>query len=178
MAGRGAVIRAVLLDRDGVLVEDVPDNADPDRVRPVPGAHEALALLRAHGIRTGFLTHQPGVSQGRLTEADVRRVDARVEELLGPFDVRGVCPHAPTDGCHCRPPEPGLILWATGRLCTAPAHCAVIGDTDAHLEAARRAGAHGILVTTARPQATAGHTDLGTAVRSLLSGRAATRAAR
>lgn len=161
-------IRAVLLDRVGILVEDVPGNADPDRVRPVVGAYEALALLRFHGVRTGFLTHQPGVSQGRLTEADVRRVDARVEELLGPFDVRGVCPHAPADGCHCRPP-----LWAAGRLCTAPADCVVIGDTDAHMEAARRAGAHGILVTTARPQATTAHTagDLGTAVRSLLTSR-------
>ncbi|GEC03961.1 hypothetical protein SSP24_16160 [Streptomyces spinoverrucosus] len=49
-------IRAVLLDRDGILVEDVPGNADPDRVRPVAGVYEALALLRFHGVRTGFLT--------------------------------------------------------------------------------------------------------------------------
>ncbi|WP_308793813.1 HAD hydrolase-like protein [Streptomyces spinoverrucosus] len=58
-------------------------------------------------------------------------------------------------------------------MCTAPADCAVIGDTDAHMEAARRAGAHGILVSTVRPQATTAHTapDLGTAVRALLSGR-------
>ncbi|GGT35464.1 D-glycero-alpha-D-manno-heptose-1,7-bisphosphate 7-phosphatase [Streptomyces chromofuscus] len=165
-------IRAVLLDRDGLLVEDVPDNADPDRVRPVEGAQEALALLRAHGVRTGFLTQQPGVARGDVTEADVRRVDARVEELLGPFDIRAVCRHAPADGCHCRPPEPGLLLWAAGRLCTAPAEWAVVGDTDAHLEAARRAGAHGVLVPTARtrPRQTAGDTapDLITAVRSLV----------
>ncbi|MFI9612338.1 D-glycero-alpha-D-manno-heptose-1,7-bisphosphate 7-phosphatase [Streptomyces sp. NPDC052023] len=168
-------IRAVLLDRDGVLVEDAPGNADPGRVRPADGAHEALALLRLHGIRTGLLTFQPGIADGLLTEADVRRVDARVEELLGPFDVRGVCPHAPADGCHCRPPEPGLILWAAGRICTAPTDCAVIGDTGAHVEAARRAGARGMLVATARtrPQETAGDAapDLRKAVRSLVSGR-------
>ncbi|MFG2104788.1 hypothetical protein ACGFJ5_29775, partial [Micromonospora echinaurantiaca] len=29
---------AVLLDRDGTLVEDVPFNGDPEKVRPVPGA--------------------------------------------------------------------------------------------------------------------------------------------
>ncbi|MEV7996094.1 HAD-IIIA family hydrolase [Streptomyces sp. NPDC086077] len=174
-------IRAVLLDRDGVLVEDLPDNADPARVRPVGGAHEALALLRLHGVRTGFLTFQPGISRGRLTEADVRRVDARVEELLGPFDIRGVCPHDPVDGCHCRPPEPGLVLWAAGRICTAPADCAVIGDTGAHVEAARRAGARGILVATARtgPQDSAGDDvpDLRTVARSLVSGGTVSRPA-
>ncbi|GAA3293849.1 hypothetical protein [Streptomyces cinereospinus] len=87
-------IRVVLLDRDGVLVEDVPDNADPDRVRPVAGAREALALLRAHDVRTGFLTRQPGVAGGRLTEADVRRVDARVEDSSAPSTCAG-CARTP-----------------------------------------------------------------------------------
>ncbi|MEU6353656.1 HAD-IIIA family hydrolase [Streptomyces sp. NPDC047072] len=169
-------VRAVLFDRDGTLVEDVPDNADPERVRPVAGAREALGMLRLGGVRTGFLTRQPGIARGRLTDADVRAVDRRVDELLGPFDVRGVCPHAPEDGCHCRPPEPGLLLWAVGRLCTPPDRCAVVGGTLADTEAAHRAGAHGILVPDGRtgPEETAraDHVapDLRTAVRALLAG--------
>lgn len=169
-------VKAVLFDRDGILVEDVPDNADPDRVRPVAGALEALGLLRLHGVRTGVLTHQPGIARGMLTDADVRRVNHRVDELFGPFDVWGVCPHGPDDGCHCRPPEPGLLLWAAGRICTAPGDCVVVGRTGADVEAARRAGAHGILVPTdgTRPQETAGaeHVapDALTAVRALLTG--------
>ncbi|MFG3658522.1 HAD-IIIA family hydrolase [Streptomyces sp. NPDC047706] len=168
-------VRAVLLERDGVLVEDVPGNAGPGRVRPADGAREALAPLRLRGIRTGFLTFRPGIADGRLPEAGVRRVDVRAEELLGPFDVRGVCPHAPADGCHCRPPEPGLILWAAGRVSTAPTDGAVIGDTGAHVEAARRAGARGMLVATARtpPRDTAGQAAPGLreTVRSLVFGR-------
>jgi HAD superfamily hydrolase (TIGR01662 family) len=169
-------VKAVLFERDGTLVEDVPHNADPDRVRPVAGAREAVALLRRHGISTGFVTHQPGVAGGLLTDADVRRVDRRVDELLGPFDVRGVCPHGADDGCHCRAPEPGLILWAVGRVCTAPADCVVVGDRGAHVEAARRAGAHGILVPSDRTRpaetAHAAHVapDVLTAVRAILTG--------
>ncbi|MCD7437039.1 HAD-IIIA family hydrolase [Streptomyces lincolnensis] len=169
-------VRTVLFDRDGTLVENVPDNADPDRVRPVAGAREALGMLRLRGIRTGFVTSQPGIARGLLTDADVRHVDRRVDELLGPFDVRGVCPHAPDDGCHCRPPEPGLILWAVGRVCTAPSDCVVVGPLGADVEAAHRAGAHGILVPTPEtpPEETAraAHVapDLLTAVRALLKG--------
>ncbi|WP_037681774.1 HAD-IIIA family hydrolase [Streptomyces griseus] len=167
-------VRAVLFDRDGTLVEDVPDNADPQRVRPTDGAREALELLRHQGLATGFLTHQPGVARGTLTEADVRRVDARVDELLGPFDVRGVCPHGPDDGCHCRSPEPGLLLWAAGRVCTGPEGTVVISGRVSDVEAARRAGAHGVLVPTPHtpPEETAAaeHVapDLLTAVRAVL----------
>ncbi|MFF7066954.1 HAD-IIIA family hydrolase [Streptomyces pseudovenezuelae] len=165
-------VRTVLFDRDSILAGDPPE---PGRLRAAPGAGEALALLRLHGVRTGFVALQPDIGHGRLGDADVRAVNHRVEELLGPFDIWGVCPHGPDEGCHCRPPEPGLLLWAAGRVCTAPADCAVVG-TAAEAEAAARVGAHGILVPDERtlPEETAraGHVapDVLTAVRALLTG--------
>ncbi|MFF3848970.1 HAD-IIIA family hydrolase [Streptomyces sp. NPDC002328] len=162
-------VRLVLVEQDGVLVEDVPG-----RVRPVPGAREALALLRSRRVRVGVLGRRPGVARGELSRADVRRVDGRIDELLGPFDVRAVCPHAPEDDCHCRAPRPGLLLWAAGRVCTPPERIAVVAATADTVEAARRAGAHGVLVPApdARPEETAGAEhlapDLLTAVRGLV----------
>ncbi|MET7651256.1 MULTISPECIES: HAD-IIIA family hydrolase [unclassified Streptomyces] len=170
-------IDVVLFARDGTLVHDVPHNGDPGLVRPVDGAREALDLLRERGVGTGVVTNQPGVADGPLSTADVRRVNERIGELLGPFDVWAVCPHGPEDGCHCRKPRPGMILWAAGRLCTPPERIAVIGDIGADVEAAHRAGALGILVPTeqTRPEevTAAEHVaaDLSTAVRALLSGR-------
>ncbi|GHA00365.1 D-glycero-alpha-D-manno-heptose-1,7-bisphosphate 7-phosphatase [Streptomyces echinoruber] len=174
MSGAGNRVRAVLFDRDGTLVHDVPYNGDPDRVRPVEGAREALDLLRARGIGTGVVTNQSGVARGLITAADVRRVNERVEKLLGPFDVWAICPHGPDDGCPCRKPRPGMVLWAAGRLCADPAELVVVGDIAADLEAARRAGAHGILVPNeaTRPEETAAAehvaTDLLDAVRAVL----------
>ncbi|MFF8033741.1 D-glycero-alpha-D-manno-heptose-1,7-bisphosphate 7-phosphatase [Streptomyces sp. NPDC016626] len=168
-------VKAVLFDRDGTLVHDVPYNADPGLVRPVEGAREALGELRARGVRTGVVTNQSGIARGLLTGADARRVNRRVEELLGPFDVWALCPHGPDDGCRCRKPRPGMVLWAAGRICVHPADCVVIGDIGADMEAARRAGAHGILVPTpqTRPEeiTAAPHRapDLTTAVRLLLT---------
>ncbi|NEA98024.1 HAD-IIIA family hydrolase [Streptomyces sp. SID13726] len=163
--------RTVLFDRDSILADDT---LDPDRLRPAPGAGEALGLLRLHGVRTGFLAVGKGARKD-LSDADVRALNHRVDALLGPFDIRGVCPHGPDEHCHCRPPEPGLILWAAGRLCTAPADCAVVG-TAADAEAAARVGAHGILVPDerTRPEETARAEqvapDVLTAVRALLTG--------
>ncbi|MFE2048515.1 D-glycero-alpha-D-manno-heptose-1,7-bisphosphate 7-phosphatase [Streptomyces sp. NPDC059459] len=167
-------VQAVLFDRDGTLVHDVPYNGDPERVRPVDGAREAVALLRAHGIRVGVVTNQSGVARGLISETDVRHVNRRIDDLVGPFDVWAICPHGPDDGCRCRKPRPGLVLHAADRLRAAPADCVVIGDIGADTEAAARAGAHGILVPNARtrPEETAAapHVapDLLTAVRALL----------
>ncbi|MGW5433062.1 D-glycero-alpha-D-manno-heptose-1,7-bisphosphate 7-phosphatase [Streptomyces sp. NPDC004059] len=137
---------AVLFDRDGTLVEDVPYNGDPDRVRLLPGAEAAVALARSHGLATGVISNQSGIGRGLLTPDDVHRVNERADALLGGLDTWVFCPHAPDAGCACRKPRPGLILTAAARLGVPPAGCLVIGDIAADVLAARAAGAHGILV--------------------------------
>ena len=139
---------AVFLDRDGTLVEDVPYNADPARVVPVPGAVEALARLRAAGVPLALVSNQSGVARGLMTLDQVEAVNRRVEELLGPIGPWLVCPHGPADGCACRKPAPGLVLAAAAALGVDPAECADIGDIGADVEAAHAAGARAILVPT------------------------------
>lgn len=139
---------AVLLDRDGTLIEDVPYNGDPEKVRPVPGVREALDRLRAVGLRLAVVSNQSGLARGCFTGEDLRRVNARVEELLGPFDSWQICPHGEPDGCACRKPAPGLVHAAARALGTTPARCVLVGDIGADMTAAAAAGAAGVLVPT------------------------------
>lgn len=143
-------VAAVLFDRDGTLIEDVPYNGDPARVRLMPGAREAVDLLRVRGIAIGVVSNQSGIGRGLLTEQDVRRVNARVDELLGTLGTWVYCPHAPEEGCPCRKPRPGLVIDAARRLGVPPGACLVIGDIAADMGAARAAGARGVLVPNAR----------------------------
>ncbi|WP_437114594.1 HAD-IIIA family hydrolase [Streptomyces glaucescens] len=165
---------AVLFDRDGTLVADVPYNGDPARVRPMRTARAAVDAVRSRGIAVGVVSNQSGVARGLLTRARVEAVQRRVEELLGPFAVWAVCPHGPDDGCACRKPAPGLVLAACARLGVDPSRSVVIGDIGADVAAARAAGARGVLVPTpvTRPEETAGAAetapDLLAAVRLVL----------
>ena len=143
----------LLLDRDGTLVHDVPYNGDPSLVTAVDGVRESLDRVRAAGIRTGVVTNQSGIGSGRLTTAQVEAVNARVEELLGPFDLWRYCPHARDEGCDCRKPAPGMVKDATATLGVAPDRTVLLGDIGADVEAARAAGAVGVLVPTAATRA-------------------------
>lgn len=146
--GVQATTEAVLFDRDGTLVRDVPYNGAPDRVRPVPGAREAVARLRAAGIRVGVVTNQSGIGCGVLTRAQVEAVNARIDGLVGPFDDWRVCPHDERSGCRCRKPAPGMVYEAAKALGTTPDRCVVVGDIGRDMVAASAAGALGVLVPT------------------------------
>lgn len=177
LSGAAGPLEAVLFDRDGTLVADVPYNGDPARVEPMPGARAALSAVRARGLAVGVVSNQSGVARGLLDGAQVAAVQREIEARLGPFGVWAVCPHGPGDGCACRKPAPGLVLAACAHLGVCPARTAVVGDIGADLAAARAAGARGVLVPTpvTRAEEVAAAPeyarDLPGAVRLLLAGR-------
>ncbi|HST49941.1 HAD-IIIA family hydrolase [Jatrophihabitans sp.] len=167
---------AVLLDRDGTLVRDVPYNGDPAAVAPMPGARRALDRLRAHGIPLAVISNQSGIGRGLISAEQVAAVNARIEALLGPFDGWFVCPHTDEAGCECRKPAPGLVRQAAARLGVPPARCVVIGDIGSDVRSAAAAGAASILVPTEQTReeevaaAPLRATDLGAAVDLVLAG--------
>lgn len=137
---------AVLFDKDGTLVVDVPYNGDPNLVRPLPGAAELLGRLRAAGVRLGMVSNQSGVGRGRISGEQLSSVLARTTELLGPFDVVLACPHAEDVGCGCRKPQPGMVVLACHMLRVRPQDVVMVGDIGSDVIAAERAGATGVLV--------------------------------
>ena len=169
--------RAVLLDRDGTLVHDVPYNGDPAAVVPVDGAREALDRLRTAGLPLGVVSNQSGIARGLVTGDEVDAVNDEVEARLGPFQTWQVCPHGPDEGCACRKPAPDLVHAAARALGVRPEECVVIGDIGADTEAARAAGARAVLGPTqsTRPEEVAAApvvaTDLGSAVDLVLGWR-------
>lgn len=142
--------RAVLFDRDGTLVIDVPYNGNPELVEPVPHARQIVAALRAAGVKVGVITNQSGIARGIIDREQAEAVNARIDREIGPFDDWRICPHAAEDGCRCRKPEPGMVLDAASALGVLPHEVAVIGDIGADVSAAEAAGARGVLVPTAQ----------------------------
>ncbi|MBV8886420.1 MAG: HAD family hydrolase [Chroococcidiopsidaceae cyanobacterium CP_BM_RX_35] len=150
-------MKAVFLDKDGTLIEDVPYNVDPERVQLTQGAVEGLQLLNASGYQLIVITNQSGVARGYFPELALVAVEARLRQLLAdagvPLAGFYYCPHHP-DGvvqefaknCSCRKPEPGLLLYAADKHNINLAQSWFIGDILNDVEAGHRAGCKTVLI--------------------------------
>jgi heptosyltransferase-2 len=151
---------AAFLDRDGTIIEDLGYLGDPERIQFIPGAQEALRALRTSGYRLIVVTNQAGVARGLITEADVRRVNQRLQELLTDAGVEldGIyyCPHHPEAGppeyrhaCASRKPGPGMIERAGQDFALDLGRSVIIGDHSSDAEVARHfPGMRSIMVLT------------------------------
>jgi D-glycero-D-manno-heptose 1,7-bisphosphate phosphatase len=162
---RLTVTAAAFFDRDGVVNELVPDPRsglpesplDPAQVSLVPGAAAGLQRLRDAGFLLVGVSNQPAAAKGTVPLDELKRVQARVLELLRAEGVEPdafrLCFHHP-DGtvpglagtCDCRKPAPGMLLDAARELKLDLSSSWMIGDTDADIEAGSAAGCRTILV--------------------------------
>jgi D-glycero-D-manno-heptose 1,7-bisphosphate phosphatase len=151
--------RAVFIDRDGTLNEEVGYMNHAARFRLLPGAAEAVLRLNAAGVAAVVVTNQAGVARGYFPEDRIHEVHKRMEELLAAEGARldGVyyCAHHPEVGappyrrkCDCRKPRPGLILQAAADLDLDVERSYVVGDRDTDIELAKRAGTKMVFVKT------------------------------
>ena len=145
---------AVFLDRDGTIIEEVKYLADPDGVILIPGAVEALGLLRAAGFALVVITNQSGIARGFYDVKDYEAVARRLDELLAAhgikLDATRFCPHHPSvsGDCACRKPATGMHRAAAGELGLDPTRSFFVGDRVGDLLPALELGGEGILVRT------------------------------
>ena len=153
-AGPERASRALFLDRDGTLIVDKVYLADPAGVELIPGAADALRRARALGYKLFLFTNQSGIGRGYHTLEDTHRVNARLEELLGPprpaFDGICIAPEAPDQPAVYRKPSPKYILEMVAQHGLDPAQCYMVGDGAADIQAARNAGIHAVVVRTGK----------------------------
>jgi len=141
---------AVFVDKDGTLIEDLPYNVDPQRLRFRVGACAALARLCHRGYRLFIISNQSGIALGRFRVEELARLAAElIEQLLRVgVAVEGfyACPHAAAGPCGCRKPAPGLLQLAAFEHGVDLDASWMIGDILDDVEAGARAGTRTILL--------------------------------
>ncbi len=153
--------RAVFLDRDGVLIEDVNYLTCRERVRVLPGVPGALQRLRNAGYLLLVVTNQSAVARGWLTEQELADIHAELQSRLAErgaqVDAIYYCPHLPegkvqqyTRNCQCRKPAPGLINRGAREWNVETAQSYMVGDSARDIAAGRAAGCQTIAVGRAR----------------------------
>jgi D-glycero-D-manno-heptose 1,7-bisphosphate phosphatase len=149
--------KAVFLDKDGTLIDDIPYNVNTDLIVLNKNSATGLRLLQQNGYLLVIITNQAGIAHGYFSMPQLEAVEAKLAEI---FRNEGLtlsgfyyCPHHP-DGeiapydiaCYCRKPQPGLLFKAARDLDINLNASWMVGDILNDIEAGNRAGCRGILI--------------------------------
>ena len=151
------VIRAVFLDRDGVINANVLRDGRPvapTRVEEfdlLPDVQDSVRQLKVSGYQVIVITNQPDVATGRTPRAAVEAIHQLLRSKLAVDDIK-VCFHTDADNCACRKPKPGMILEAAAERGIDVKQSFVVGDRWRDVEAGRAAGCLTILVDSGYEQ--------------------------
>lgn len=149
--------KAIFVDKDGTLVEDVPYNIDPKKIEFVTGALEAIHLLLKQDYIFIIVSNQSGIAKGYFSEQELDHYLRHLRQMLTasgiPPHAIWFCPHHPEGkvpafsiSCHCRKPAPGMIESAGEQAYVDLSLSWMIGDILDDVEAGNRAGCKTILL--------------------------------
>ncbi len=149
--------RALFLDRDGVVNEEIGYLSRADQVRFVPGIFDLCRRAQAQGYFLVVVTNQAGIARGLYSEADFHALTQWMEaEFLREgvrLDRTYFCPHHPEHGvgayrrdCPDRKPNPGMLLHAAREFQLDLTQSMFIGDRCTDMAAGEAAGVGTLLL--------------------------------
>jgi mannose-1-phosphate guanylyltransferase / phosphomannomutase len=147
--------KAIFLDRDGVITEEVDLLSNPKQLKIIPGAADAIKLINQSGYLAIIITNQPVIARNLCSIDELNVIHNTMETLLGFercfVDAIYFCPHHPDGGypeerkeykveCDCRKPKPGLIFNASIEWNIELDKSYMIGDRNSDIDAGNNAG--------------------------------------
>lgn len=148
-------MRAVFIDRDGVICENRCDHVKSwDEFRFLPNVLSSLARLARTDFEIVLITNQAIINRGIVSADTVNKIHARmlreVRRAGGRIDRIMVCPHRDDERCGCRKPEPGLVLKAAVQMNIDLRQSFLIGDAVTDIQAGMASGLKNYMVLTGR----------------------------
>jgi D,D-heptose 1,7-bisphosphate phosphatase len=151
--------RAVFLDRDGTINEEVGYVNHLSRFRFIPGVLEGLNIINKLGLLSIVITNQGGVAKGFFDEKFLKKLHTRMLSSLKKsgaiIDAIYYCPHHPHGSvkkyavtCNCRKPATGLVEKAVKDFNISLKNSYYVGDQRRDIEFGKRLGLITILVKT------------------------------
>ncbi len=143
--------KAVFIDRDDTIAQDVPYCSRPEDLRLFPGVGGSIRKLNEAGYLTVLGTNQSGIGRGYFDAETLERIHDKLRMDLqdegARLDAIYFCPHRPDEGCGCRKPATGMLERAVRDLGIDLRSSYVIGDSENDVAMGRKAGCKCIQVT-------------------------------
>ncbi len=152
--------KAIFLDRDGTINEEVSYLRRIEQIKIFPGTISALQKFKSLGFLNIIVTNQSGIARGFLTEEDLKNIHYEFKRLLNtndevliddilysPFHIDGKIQIYKLDS-QDRKPNTGMIRKAQLKHSINLKESFFIGDSFTDMKCAENAGLKKILVRT------------------------------
>lgn len=145
--------KVIFLDRDGVINYEPGDYTyQVDKFNLLSGLFEALKKLKDQQYEFIVITNQGGISKGIYNHKDVALVHDYMKEEFSKEGIQLLdiyyCPHhSINEKCICRKPDSSMLERAIARYDVSKENAYFIGDSERDIQAAKKAGIKGILIT-------------------------------
>lgn len=140
-------IKALFLDRDGVLNPHIPGGylLSAGDVTLLPGVAQAVRRLNDAGLRVIVISNQQGVGKGLMTLSDLTAIQERMAELLkreagAHLDRCYYSTELASENSPRRKPGPGMLLEAAHDFSLTLAYTVFAGDSPTDIAAGNAAG--------------------------------------
>jgi len=145
--------KAVFIDRDGTINEEVNYLNDHAKMLLMEKSVEGLQLLQKNGYKIIIVTNQSGIAKGKITEVQLEQIHGKIRKALTlkhgiVFEEIFVCPHSSEDNCDCRKPKTKSIEESKKKYGLKLEECYVVGDKTSDVEMGKRAGCKTVLLKT------------------------------
>ena len=144
--------KAIFLDRDGVINEEVGDYVyELENLVIIEGLAETLLALQEKGFLLIVITNQSGIAKGIYGHKEVEAIH---NSILKDLKGKGIeitafyyCPHHPDHSkCLCRKPGSMMVEKAIAQFNIDPSASYFVGDRDRDVEAGEAAGVKGVKI--------------------------------
>lgn len=145
------MVRAVFLDRDGVINANVVRDGKPvaptrvEDFQILSGVDDAVRKLKDAGYLIVVATNQPDISTGRNTRENLDAMHNIIRQCM-PVDDILACFHTDAENCDCRKPKPGLLTQAAAKFGIDLKQSVMVGDRWRDVEAGQAVGCLTFLV--------------------------------
>ena len=154
---KNSLHKCLFLDRDGIVNRDVGYAYLPEQIEFIPHIFELCRHFLQQGYLIIIVTNQSGIARGYYSEEDFELLNTWLTDRFKQEDITLTaifhCPHHPdiTGHCHCRKPEPGMLLDAIKQYRIDPQFSMMVGDKKSDMDAALAAGIHHRILVTTEP---------------------------
>jgi len=143
--------QAIILDRDGVLIEDKNYAYKIEDLEVLSGVFEGLDLLRKNFLFF-IVTNQSGIGRGYYTIKDFHNFNNHLLNQLEKADIKiestYFCPHIKEDNCDCRKPKTKFIELILSNYNIDLSNSWMIGDHPSDIEFGGNVGCKTVYLTT------------------------------